>query len=114
MPFIGLDWRAPGEAWMKTTVGWEQTRLLPLRNPSESSLDRYSLRQRNDSDSSSSGADLPFPPISMNTSNMVSPDDLDEVEVDEVEKWQPFCFVKTGKSKEVKEIAEIFIKFLLI
>ncbi|XP_055330621.1 F-box only protein 25-like [Paramacrobiotus metropolitanus] len=29
MPFIGLDWRSPGEHWMKTPTGsWERTKIL--------------------------------------------------------------------------------------
>lgn len=39
MPFIGQDWRAPGETWVKTTEGWEQMKLRPLRTCSDASLD---------------------------------------------------------------------------
>lgn len=28
MPFIGRDWRSPGEAWVKTGEGWEKKKIL--------------------------------------------------------------------------------------
>ncbi|CAG2101904.1 unnamed protein product [Medioppia subpectinata] len=28
MPFIGRDWRSPGEVWVKTDEGWERMKLL--------------------------------------------------------------------------------------
>lgn len=28
MPFIGRDWRSPGEAWVKTEEGWEKKKIL--------------------------------------------------------------------------------------
>lgn len=28
MPFIGQDWRSPGEVWIKTIEGWEPMKLL--------------------------------------------------------------------------------------
>lgn len=33
MPFIGRDWRAPGETWVRTphTNGWERTKLRPVQ-----------------------------------------------------------------------------------
>ncbi len=43
MPFIGLDWRAPGETWIKTQEGWERMKLRPYgtdRPLSELSLPR--------------------------------------------------------------------------
>lgn len=41
MPFIGRDWRSPGETWVKTDEGWEKKKILEfyccpaksLRNP---------------------------------------------------------------------------------
>uniref|UniRef100_A0A8R1HLI9 F-box domain-containing protein n=1 Tax=Caenorhabditis japonica TaxID=281687 RepID=A0A8R1HLI9_CAEJA len=37
MPFIGRDWRAPGETWVRTphTNGWERTKLRPVQISSE-------------------------------------------------------------------------------
>ncbi|KHJ45714.1 hypothetical protein D918_03926 [Trichuris suis] len=41
MPFIGLDWRAPGETWVRTPKGWERMKLRPLqRYGSDVSLER--------------------------------------------------------------------------
>lgn len=33
MPFIGKDWRAPGETWIRVshTAGWEQIKLRPIQ-----------------------------------------------------------------------------------
>lgn len=33
MPFMGRDWRGPGEKWVKTpfTNGWERTKLRPIQ-----------------------------------------------------------------------------------
>ncbi|MFH4984856.1 hypothetical protein AB6A40_011565 [Gnathostoma spinigerum] len=33
MPFIGKDWRAPGETWIRcpNTDGWERRKLRPLQ-----------------------------------------------------------------------------------
>ena len=33
MPFIGADWRSPGEFWIKIDSGWEPARLLEVSNP---------------------------------------------------------------------------------
>ncbi|KAL3102864.1 hypothetical protein niasHT_028888 [Heterodera trifolii] len=35
MPFIGKDWRAPGEVWVRVnhTSGWEQCKLRPIQLP---------------------------------------------------------------------------------
>jgi F-box protein 25/32 len=32
MPFIGRDWRSPGEVWVKTDEGWEKIKLLQNSN----------------------------------------------------------------------------------
>ncbi|KIH63669.1 hypothetical protein ANCDUO_06031 [Ancylostoma duodenale] len=33
MPFMGRDWRAPGETWVRTphTNGWERSKLRPIQ-----------------------------------------------------------------------------------
>ena len=31
MPFLGQDWRSPGEQWVKTTEGWEKLRMWRLK-----------------------------------------------------------------------------------
>lgn len=28
MPFVGQDWRSPGEVWIKIGEGWERMKLL--------------------------------------------------------------------------------------
>lgn len=57
MPFIGKDWRSPGEAWVKTEDGsWEKVKILPSIPSSASSA---SSRQSNHLSSLPS---LPQPP----------------------------------------------------
>ncbi|VDP11881.1 unnamed protein product [Soboliphyme baturini] len=46
MPFIGLDWRAPGEEWIKTAEGWEKKKLKPI--PSDCSIESAGLRELDD------------------------------------------------------------------
>ena len=31
MPFLGQDWRSPGEQWVRTTEGWERLRMWRLK-----------------------------------------------------------------------------------
>uniref|UniRef100_A0A914HAK8 F-box domain-containing protein n=1 Tax=Globodera rostochiensis TaxID=31243 RepID=A0A914HAK8_GLORO len=40
MPFIGKDWRAPGEVWVRVshTSGWEQCKLRPIQLPATHSI----------------------------------------------------------------------------
>lgn len=43
MPFVGLDWRSPGDMWIKTASGWERAKLVRLRlfeNLSENLIER--------------------------------------------------------------------------
>uniref|UniRef100_A0A0R3S262 F-box domain-containing protein n=1 Tax=Elaeophora elaphi TaxID=1147741 RepID=A0A0R3S262_9BILA len=97
MPFIGKDWRAPGETWVwcSNTDGWEQVKLRPIqqveeavdatRSPVCSSLVKI---KRNVSVVS----------LSSNDENCPRSDTDDFVS--ESDEWIPHCFVKTGKSKE--------------
>ncbi|KAL3998338.1 hypothetical protein ACH3XW_14650 [Acanthocheilonema viteae] len=96
MPFIGKDWRAPGETWVwcSNTDGWEQVKLRPIqveeavdvaRSPVCSSLVKI---KRNISSMS----------LSSNDENCPRSDTDDSVS--ESDEWIPHCFVKTGKSKE--------------
>ncbi|XP_054716284.1 F-box only protein 25-like [Uloborus diversus] len=32
MPFLGRDWRSPGEAWVKTSEGWERKKILEYKS----------------------------------------------------------------------------------
>lgn len=31
MPFLGQDWRSPGEQWVRTSEGWERLRMWRLK-----------------------------------------------------------------------------------
>ncbi|KAG1668873.1 F-box only protein 25 [Nymphon striatum] len=37
MPFIGQDWRSPGELWIKTEIGWEKKKIFDFLNKPEDS-----------------------------------------------------------------------------
>lgn len=39
MPFIGRDWRSPGEAWVKTEEGWEKKKILEFYCCADESLE---------------------------------------------------------------------------
>lgn len=44
MPFIGRDWRSPGDQWVLTQIGWEKLRLWRVKlfeNLNENLLARY-------------------------------------------------------------------------
>ncbi|CAB3407225.1 unnamed protein product [Caenorhabditis bovis] len=100
MPFIGRDWRAPGETWVRTphTNGWERTKLRPVQISSEpiliptsdgsppaaTSSPKFTLY---DSENNSSFGSLP--------SDSSNSDESDSNEKD----WIPHCFVKSN-SKE--------------
>ncbi|GMT28495.1 hypothetical protein PFISCL1PPCAC_19792 [Pristionchus fissidentatus] len=84
MPFMGQDWRGPGEKWIKTplTNGWERTKLRPIQISSEAIPIKSST---------SFDDDLP---ISNDEGRGTSSDELSDEE-----PWIPHCFVKS-KSKE--------------
>ncbi|CAI2318251.1 unnamed protein product [Caenorhabditis sp. 36 PRJEB53466] len=118
MPFMGRDWRAPGEKWVRTphTNGWERTKLRPVQISSEpilipqtsssptllstsspkftldpvSSVPKFGLY---DSEQNSSCGSLPGSATDRCTSS--SSDDSDSNET----AWIPHCFVKST-SKE--------------
>ena len=31
MPFIGQDWRSPGDQWVRTAEGWERMKLWRVK-----------------------------------------------------------------------------------
>lgn len=31
MPFLGRDWRSPGDQWVRTSEGWEKLRLWRVK-----------------------------------------------------------------------------------
>jgi len=40
MPFLGQDWRSPGESWVKTEEGWIRTTADETNNNNNVSVDR--------------------------------------------------------------------------
>ncbi|CAI5438746.1 unnamed protein product [Caenorhabditis angaria] len=102
MPFIGRDWRAPGETWVRTphTNGWERTKLRPVQMASDpisipqpsSGSPCSSPKLLYDSDQNSSCGSLPG---SVEGRCSSSSDDSDSNDKD----WIPHCFVKST-SKE--------------
>ncbi|XP_076333501.1 F-box only protein 25-like isoform X1 [Tachypleus tridentatus] len=55
MPFIGKDWRSPGEAWVKTDEGWERKKNLEQLN--RNIQNRLSLDSDGNADSSDSDSE---------------------------------------------------------
>lgn len=124
MPFIGRDWRAPGETWVRTphTNGWEQTKLRPVQISSEpimipqvsssptllnSSSPKFILDSGSsassvpkfslyDSEQNSSCGSLPGSGIERCNSSSSSAEDSDSANDKD---WIPHCFVKST-SKE--------------
>jgi F-box protein 25/32 len=102
MPFIGKDWRAPGETWVRLshTSGWEQIKLRPIQisacseSPSSLGVDDYLKRHE-------SSASLSSTDDSVSATNCVMRSDSDDSVYDDDEPMsQPHCFVKTSRSKE--------------
>lgn len=48
MPFLGQDWRSPGQSWVKTEEGWKKTTADDKNN--NVSVERWVIKQilRND------------------------------------------------------------------
>ena len=47
MPFLGRDWRSPGEQWVKTEDGWERLKMWRfklLENLSENVIERLAKK----------------------------------------------------------------------
>lgn len=42
MPFLGQDWRSPGQNWVKTEDGWKKT---TLEENNKVSMERFVLKQ---------------------------------------------------------------------
>ncbi|OZC12900.1 hypothetical protein X798_00535, partial [Onchocerca flexuosa] len=95
MPFIGKDWRAPGETWVwcSNTDGWEQVKLRPIQQ-----VDEAGDATRSPVCSSLVKITRNVSSMSLSSNDENSPrSDTDDSESDD---WIPHCFVKTGKSKE--------------
>uniref|UniRef100_A0A914YG85 Uncharacterized protein n=1 Tax=Panagrolaimus superbus TaxID=310955 RepID=A0A914YG85_9BILA len=113
MPFIGKDWRAPGETWIRInhTSGWEQIKLRPIQLSSslETSSSPFLPFEENDevkrhsSSASLCSTDENSSNLSSSTTSSSSASvirsDSDESVYDE-DEWIPHCFVKTTKSRE--------------
>uniref|UniRef100_A0AC34QCU4 F-box domain-containing protein n=1 Tax=Panagrolaimus sp. JU765 TaxID=591449 RepID=A0AC34QCU4_9BILA len=101
MPFVGRDWRSPGEAWIKCISGWEQIKLRPFQLSSSvdsqpvSFEDRFKRHSSSVSLSSADEATL----TSSASSASVGRSESDDSVYDE-DEWIPHCFVKTTKSRE--------------
>uniref|UniRef100_A0A9J2P7N7 F-box domain-containing protein n=2 Tax=Ascaris TaxID=6251 RepID=A0A9J2P7N7_ASCLU len=100
MPFIGKDWRGPGEAWIRCahTDGWEQLKLRPIQM---SSVDAFSIPSRPLSCSSPIKLQRIDSTLSLssNDENTFCRSDADE-SGSESDNWIPHCYIKKGKSKE--------------
>ncbi|CAI4225829.1 unnamed protein product [Auanema sp. JU1783] len=94
MPFMGKDWRAPGETWIRIpyTNGWERSKLRPIQLCSEAipipdSFDSNGICHTQSSTSLLS--------LDSGRSSSISDDSVS----DNDEGWIPHCFVKS-KTKE--------------
>ncbi|TKR95503.1 hypothetical protein L596_009667 [Steinernema carpocapsae] len=103
MPFLGKDWRAPGDAWVRNEAGWQQVKLIQLSSwpslDSPTAAGVFSLEDRlyrhsssvSLSSTDSSGHRMSVSELSSSEESGSSSDG---------EEWIPHCFVKTSKSKE--------------
>uniref|UniRef100_A0A1I8AHX3 F-box domain-containing protein n=1 Tax=Steinernema glaseri TaxID=37863 RepID=A0A1I8AHX3_9BILA len=101
MPFLGKDWRAPGDVWIRNESGWQQVKLVQLsawpslESPTSAGIFSLDERLRRHSSSISlSSSDEPGTPRLSESSAEDSGSSSD------YEEWIPHCFVKTSKSKE--------------
>ncbi|CAD6184236.1 unnamed protein product [Caenorhabditis auriculariae] len=94
MPFMGRDWRAPGETWIRTphTNGWERTKLRPI----QISSDPIPIPGAVECDFSLSHTVSSTSLQSLESSRSSFSDDSVS---DADETWVPHCFVKSN-SKE--------------
>lgn len=92
MPFLGRDWRSPGEAWVKTPKGWERKKILERLN--NNTQDRYSRGNDlvNNCESSDSDNDNEIS-LTQHQRNMLN----DHV----MQQWQPYCQITLKNTKEV-------------
>ncbi|WKX91374.1 hypothetical protein Q1695_009877 [Nippostrongylus brasiliensis] len=97
MPFMGRDWRAPGETWVRTphTNGWERSKLRPIQIISEAIPIPGAVPENEICHTNSSTSLLSLDSGSGSRSGSISEDPVSELE----EGWIPHCFVKS-KSKE--------------
>ncbi|GAB6033639.1 hypothetical protein CHUAL_013702 [Chamberlinius hualienensis] len=81
MPFIGLDWRSPGEEWVKTREGWEKKKLLEKAAKKRSSLD-------DDRNSEDENTDIDEQMFHIKTSDVAV-------------AWQPYCPITIKCTREI-------------
>lgn len=94
MPFIGRDWRSPGEAWVKTGEGWEKKKILEFYCCSDESLD--SLEQPADYDLS------PSPPPNLGGGDAGSGDECLDIDTKQRRlSQQPYCQITLKCTREV-------------
>ncbi|KAJ1361899.1 hypothetical protein KIN20_021277 [Parelaphostrongylus tenuis] len=97
MPFMGRDWRAPGETWVRTphTNGWERSKLRPIQIVSDA-IPIPGAVPENEICHTNSSTSL----FSLDSGNGSRSESLSEDPISELEDgWIPHCFVKS-KSKE--------------
>ncbi|KAI6178314.1 F-box domain-containing protein [Aphelenchoides besseyi] len=108
MPFLGRDWRAPGEAWVKIdhTAGWERVKLRPIQiaTCADSTLgivvnDDHYKRHSSSASFSSSTDEIQFG-SSPGVESMIMDHEDSVISESEDEEWIPHCFVKQNRSKE--------------
>ncbi|XP_054153074.1 F-box only protein 32-like [Oppia nitens] len=126
MPFIGRDWRSPGEVWIKTDEGWERMKLLQnsafLRNqtheqgfPSsgDSSTDSDSEDENNENSSSRETIAEIIQRLQKSSSQPIPEAILKDSTNANMAEWQPYCQVTLKHTKEVagyNTISEAFHK----
>lgn len=89
MPFIGRDWRSPGEAWVKTEEGWERKKILEKLN--------RSVRQRLALES----CNVDYRCSLTNCDSDNENNNADSNNNGDLEQWQPYCRITLKITKEV-------------
>ncbi|XGW20692.1 hypothetical protein V3C99_004017 [Haemonchus contortus] len=97
MPFMGRDWRAPGETWVRTphTNGWERSKLRPIQIVSDAIPIPGAVPENEICHTESATSLLSLDSGTGSRSGSLSEDPVSELD----EAWIPHCFVKS-KSKE--------------
>ncbi|KHN79775.1 F-box only protein 25 [Toxocara canis] len=100
MPFIGKDWRDPGEAWIRCahTDGWEQMKLRPIQMSAVETFSASAQSSRCSSPIKLERVDSATS-LSSNDENGFSRSDAQQ-SGSESDDWIPHCYIKKGKSKE--------------
>ncbi|RWS10788.1 F-box only protein 25-like protein [Dinothrombium tinctorium] len=121
MPFIGKDWRSPGEQWVKTDEGsWERLKILCFNSCHQSGFHSCGESSgESDSDNESSGSNDEARnnlDQCLNVSSFANTTTADNVgeRNSRVIQWQPpYCHITLKSTKEVagyNTISEAFYK----